>query len=82
MPKHKEDFERLRPTGLRKVCPRCRRMGTVYVNLDLQTFTIMWEGAPRGMHGGEFDRDIGLNWHDLLSRTFGCGYDKHTKKEI
>ncbi len=81
MPEHKDDFEKLRTTGLRKVCPRCHRMGTVYFNPILKLFTILWEGPPRGMHGGECDRDIALGIENLMNPNSGCGYDRSTKEK-
>ena len=75
MPQHQEETERLLPTGLRKICPRCKRIGTVFLNPEDNFFTILWEGPPRGGHGGECDRDILVHLTTLINPNAGCGYD-------
>ena len=48
--------KKLHPTGLRKVCPRCKRVGIIFISPDnTPSFTIHWEGSPRGNHGGTYD---------------------------
>lgn len=63
-------------TGLLKQCPRCKRLGTVYVVED--DFMIVWDGPPRGGHGYELDADTTLSLGDLINPINGCGYDKES----
>jgi len=74
--------KKLHPTGLRKVCPRCKRVGIIFISPDnTPSFTIHWEGSPRGNHGGTYDQDINLGWQDLINPQSGCGYDYAVKKK-
>jgi hypothetical protein len=59
-------------TGLKKVCPRCLREGDVYTD-DTEYFSILWEGEPRGPDVRDADTRVSIE--ELLSPTFGCGYD-------
>lgn len=70
------------PTGLKKVCPRCGREGTVFIDdapvvvngVPEPSFAIEWDGSPRG--GMRQDRDRCLRLVALFDTNFGCGYDK------
>ena len=68
---------RRKETPLIKICPRCGRKGHVYKDIDdgEVTYSIIWEGSPRGFHDGDHDEDWFLNERDLVNPNLGCGYD-------
>ena len=70
-------------TGLWKRCPRCNRMGQVFVDKTVSGdfFKIVWEGKARG---GAVDHDIDtcLDLGDLLDCDMGCGYDGLTEGQL
>lgn len=66
------------PTGLIKVCPRCGLRGDVFMingGVDPPMFEVEWERTigPGGVLLSRRDTCIVLG--DILSPSFGCGYD-------
>jgi hypothetical protein len=81
-------------TGLRKRCPRCGREGSALWVQDTagrMAFTIVWDGTARGPSafrraGGSLppttaDVDEGVKSDDLVSPSFGCGFDRSNREE-
>lgn len=66
-------------TPLRKICPRCGRMGSVFIDTDrtamVGAVAIIWDAPSKAGTGG--DRDTCLRIVDLFTPVFGCGYDDH-----
>lgn len=60
-------------TGLFKKCPRCGRIGEVFVETDDDGlwFSIIWQSrSDRGV-----DRDRSMTIEDVTDPKTGCGYD-------
>jgi hypothetical protein len=77
-------------TGLKKVCPRCKRQGHVFLEVNRASgprFAICWDGPSalakdaQAIESGfanpnaVADFDLGVTIEELLGPTFGCGYD-------
>ncbi len=64
-------------TGLLKKCPRCNRVGEVFMfnpQSDAEKrlpFAVVW--PPKT--GRPFDFDVALDMGDLCSSNMGCGHD-------
>ena len=63
------------PTNLRKKCPRCSRVGRVWVGR--RAFTVVWPGRPAHDPLGAHPSTVadGVTLEELLDDNFGCGYD-------
>ena len=68
-------------TGLKKLCPRCGRAGTVFIEAGLEpeeevTFVVVWEGKGRNPYGSLKDFDCAVTIREVFNPDFGCGYDQ------
>ena len=63
-------------TGLIKKCPRCKRLGKVFLDPNA-SYLIEWPiRGSQNKHGADGrHRDIVLRIEDLLDPELGCGYD-------
>lgn len=66
----------MQPTGLFKRCPRCSRMGEVFLPSwpEPRCPVIVWDGPARGAHGARRDTDLLQSPAGLMAEDFGCGY--------
>jgi len=68
-------------TGLWRKCPRCGRMGEVFIDKGMSApgtpmFVVEWQ--RKGWVKASRDRMVSTQ--DLFGPTFGCGYDKVPKR--
>lgn len=69
----KSNKSNISPTGLCKICPRCKRIGDVFIESsnDDFSFEIRWRSTDQK----SVESDKGLTFEQIFSPDFGCGED-------